>query len=297
VVIPPSTFGSVKQNRPTQLGAYKAVRVRYSPLNKMIISVRINGQPANLLVDTGASHVMLDADAAASFGIRPSQSGLGYTQFAQINGQELPVGFAQSLSAGNMSFGSVLVTLRNSNRWNGRSAHVDGLLGLDILRRHKAVINCRTKLIFFKIDPARQANLGAVALSEKFTRVPLRQGQNGALTAPCSIRGQPARLLVDTGAFVTTFTEPVLKSLGIGLQPTHLSADFPGGTKRNVNAAQINDLMIGAFKVPPGKFGVAALPNFAPRQGNSRMFGILGMDTLYNCRAIIDLGSMNLFLK
>jgi predicted aspartyl protease len=140
-------------------------------------------------------------------------------------------------------------------------------------------------------------HLGAVATSEKFTRVPLRQEENGALTAPCSIHGQPARLLVDTGAFITTFTEPVLKSLGIGLQPTHVSARFPTGTTRKVSAAQINDFRIGDFKVPPGKFGVAALPNFALWQGSSRMFGILGMDTLYNCHAIIDLDGMNLFLK
>ena len=45
------------------------------------------------------------------------------------------------------------------------------------------------------------------------------------------------------------------------------------------------------------KFGVAALPRFALRQGATRISGILGMDTLYNCRAIIDLDGMNLFLK
>src|SRR5713101_4460710 len=78
VIIPSSTVPSVKGGRPTQLRGYKAVRVHYSPLNKMIMSVRINGQPANLLVDTGSNHVMLDADAAESFGVRPSQRGLRY---------------------------------------------------------------------------------------------------------------------------------------------------------------------------------------------------------------------------
>ena len=297
VIVPPSILASVKGGRPAQQNGYKAVRVHYSPLNKMIMSVRINGQPANLLVDTGASHVMLDADAASSFGIKPSQGGPGYIRFTKVNGQELPVAFAQTLTAGNMSFGSVLVTLRNSSRSDGGNPHVDGVLGLDVLRRYKAVINSRTKLIFFQVAPTRQIHLSGVAASEKFTRVPLRQEESGALTAPCSIHGQPARLLVDTGSFVTTFTEPVLESLGIALQPTHLSARFPGGTKRKVSAAQVNDLKIGDFKVPPGKFGVAALPNFAPRQGSSRMFGILGMDTLYNCHAIIDFDGMNLFLK
>ena len=261
----------------------------------MIMSVRINGQPANLLVDTGSNEVILDAAAAESFG--GSQRGLRYIRRTRINGQLLPVGFAQSLTAGNMSFGSVLVTLRNSSRSDDGNAHVHGVLGLDVLTRYKAVINCRTKVIFFKVDPTRQMHLSGVAASEKFTRVSMRQEENGALTAPCSIHGQPARLLVDTGSFVTIFTEPVLKSLGVGLQPTHISARFPTGTSRKVSAAQISDLKIGDFKVRPGKFGVTPSPNFAPRQGSSRMFGILGMDTLYNCHAIIDLDGMNLFLK
>ena len=37
--------------RPTQLSGYKVVPVHYGPVNKMIMSVKINGQPANLLVD------------------------------------------------------------------------------------------------------------------------------------------------------------------------------------------------------------------------------------------------------
>jgi len=297
VSMPPLAAPSVKAGRPTPPSGYKVVRVHYSPLNKMIMSARINGQHANLLVDTGSNQTILDAAAAASFGIRPSQHGPLYIQFTQINGQNLPVGFAQTITAGNMSFSSVFVTLRNSSRSDRANADVDGVLGLDILARYKAVINCRTKLIFFKVDRGRRTQLAAVAKSEKFTRVPLRHEENGALTAPCSIRGQPARLLVDTGSFVTTFTEPVLKSLGVGLQPTHVSAHFPVGRTKKVSAAQINDFTIGDFKVPAGQFGATALPNFPLRQGSSRMFGILGMDTLYKCHAIIDLDSMNLFLK
>src|SRR4029453_12046820 len=118
VIIPSSTVASVK-GRPPQLNGYKAVRVHYSPLNKMIMPVRINGQRANLLVDTGSNQVMVDADAASSFGIRPSQGGMEYIRSTKINGQKLPVGFAQTFTAGNMSFGSVFVTLRNSSRSDG----------------------------------------------------------------------------------------------------------------------------------------------------------------------------------
>ena len=279
-----------------QLAGYKAVRVHYGPLNKMIMSVRINGQPANLLVDTGSNETILDADAAATFGVGPPPRAWRYIGFTEINGQLLPIAFIQSLIAGNMSFGSSPVVLRDSSRSGAGNAQVNGVLGLEILRRHKAMINCRTRLIFFKVGQSRRLNLSAVASSEKFIRVPLYREASGALTVPCSIHGQSGRLLVDTGAFITTFPDTFFRSLGISSEPTRVSAHFPTRTSP-VSAAQINDLKIGDFKVPPSKFGVAALPRFALTQGGARISGILGMDTLYIRHAIIDLDGMNLFLK
>jgi predicted aspartyl protease len=296
LIIPSSTLASVK-GKPTQLSGYKAVRVHYSPLNKMVMSVRINGRRANVLVDTGSNQIILDGLAAASFGLQSSPGDLLYTQQTRVNGQLLTVGFAQSLTAGGMNFGSTLVTLRESSHSDTGGTPVDGVLGLDVLTRHKAVINCRTKLIFFKVDQARQVDLSSVASQEKFTRIPLRREGNGALTVPCSIRGQPARLFVDTGAFLTIFHEAFLKSVGIPMEATRVSAHFAPGASRKVSAGKINDFKIGNFKTPPGKFGVTALPNFTLRQGSARVSGILGMDTLYDCHGIIDLDSMNLFLK
>jgi predicted aspartyl protease len=296
-IAPISTFGAGKNRPLPPLTGYKAVRVHYGPLNKMIMSVQINGQPANLLVDTGANEIILDADAAQSFGVQPSQRGLRYIRRTQINGQLLFVGFAQSINAGSMNFGSSLVALRNPTDSGTGTGHVDGVLGLDILVGHKAVINCRTKLVFFNVDPARQMNLSSIAASQKFTRIPLRREGSGALTVPCSIHGESTRLLVDTGAFVTTFNQTLFKSLGIASEPTRISAHFASGAAKHLSAGRISDLKIGDFKVPPEKFGVTALPNFALRQGATRISGILGMDTLYICRAIIDLDGMNLFLK
>jgi predicted aspartyl protease len=296
-IAPLSISGAAKNRSAVQLTGYKAVRVHYGPMNKMIMSVRINGQPANLLVDTGSNQLILDTEAAASFGIRPSQRGLRYIRFTQINGQDLPVGFAQNVTAGSMNFGSRLVTLSDSIHSDAGKTHIDGVLGLDILLRHKALINCRTKLVFFKVDQAHQTNLGAVAASEKFTRVPIQREENGALTVPCTIRGQLTRLLVDTGAFVTILHESFVKSLGLVSEPTRISAQFALGGSKKISAAKLNDLKIGAFKVPPDKLGVAPLPQFALHQGSSKIAGILGMDTLYICHAIIDLDGMNLFLK
>jgi predicted aspartyl protease len=296
-IAPLSIFGATKNRSSIPLPGYKAVRVHYGPMNKMIMSVRINGQPANLLVDTGSNQLILNADAADSFGIRPSQRGLRYIRFTKIQGQSLPVAFAQNVSAGSMNFGSSLVTLRKSSHADTGNAPLDGVLGLDILFRHKALINCRTKLVFFKVDQARRINLGSVAASEKFTRIPIQREQTGALTVPCSIQGQSTRLLIDTGAFVTLLHEGFTKSLRLAAEPTRISAQFGRAGSKRISAAKINELSIGRFNLPPEKFGIAALPQFALQQGDTKIAGILGMDTLYNCHAIIDLDGMNLFLK
>ena len=140
-------------------------------------------------------------------------------------------------------------------------------------------------------------DLSSVASAEKFTRIPLRRAESGALTVPCSIHGQPARLLLDTGAFITIFHDDFLKSAGIPLEATRISAHFARGLARKVRAGQIDDLKIGDFETPPAKFGVTSLPNFTLLQGSAKISGILGMDKLYDWHGIIDLDRMNLFLK
>jgi predicted aspartyl protease len=306
-IAPLPVFSAANNASSMHLPGYKTVQVYYRPLNEMIMSVRINGQPVNLLVDTGAVQSILDAKAAESCGVRPFQRALSQFRFSvpsqvftmanEINGELLPVGLAQSITAGDMNFGSSSVALRDSSHSGTRTGHVDGVLGLDILLRHKAVINCRTKLVFFKVSNGRGISLGSIAASEKFTRVPIQREENGALTVSCSINGQPARLLVDTGAFVTALHERFVKSLGLVPEPTRISAQFGRGPWKRIGAARINDLRIGTFKAPSEKFGVSQLPQFALQQGNSKIAGILGMDTLYICHAIIDLDGMNLFLK
>src|SRR6266705_4210034 len=186
-IVPISIFGAARNVRPMQLDGYKAVPVHYGPLNKMILSVAINGHPANLLVDTGANQNILDASSAESFGVSPSRHGLRYVGSTQINGQLVPVGFVRSLTAGTMDFGSSLVALLSanarssfSNRLEGGDLRVDGVLGRDIFVRHKAVINCLTKFIFFKAERSRPSQLPSFALSEKFTKVPLQQEGHGA---------------------------------------------------------------------------------------------------------------------
>jgi predicted aspartyl protease len=297
VFAPLAISAATKSQSSTQLAGYKAAQVHYGPMNEMIMPVRINGQRANLLVDTGSNQLILDSEAAELCGVRPSQRGPLYIGLTKVQGESLPIGFVQNISAGTVSFGSSLVALHKSPHAHSANGGIDGVLGLDILFRHKALINCRTKVVFFKDDQGRSIDFNSVAASEKFTRVPVRREQTGALTVPCSIRGQSTRLVLDTGAFVTILHEAFARSLKLAVEPTRISAQFGRAVPKRIDAAKINDLSIGMFKMSPKKVGVTPLPRFALQQGETRIGGILGIDTLYACHAIIDLDGMSLFMK
>ena len=98
------------------------------------------------------------------------------------------------MTAGDMNFGSHMVVLRRPPRSVAERSHVDGVLGLNILLRYKAVINCRSQMVFFKVDQRRRTNLAAIAGPENFIRVPVNRAQNGALTVRCSVNGRIGRL-------------------------------------------------------------------------------------------------------
>jgi predicted aspartyl protease len=289
---------------PATLPGYKAVRIHYGGLNRMLVGITISGQSANLIVDTGSRQIVVDSDWAASLGITPGHNRLRYIGSTEFNGQLVPLAFARNFTIGSMNFGGTQVALLDSSRGSSfaagpreRGAHIAGVLGTDLLTRYKAVINCGTRLIFFKLDPSRQVDLARAASSQHFTKVPMMRQANGAFTVPCSINGRPGSLLVDTGALVTTLDEAATKSAGIALEPTRATARFPTGVERKISLGEVNHLMIGNFKVPATKVATAVLPGFARNQGSTKIDGILGLELLVFSRSIIDFDSMSLFVK
>ena len=177
----------------------------------MLMEAVVNGHRARFLVDTGAGYSILDAGRAHSLGVSPVGADSPYGDFANLNGVRYRVGYLNSLRAGAMDFGSGPMALFQpadaddalNSRMNGENA--DGIIGADILTHYKAVINCYTKTIFFKTSSSEHLHIARFAGSQNFIRIPLREEVSRAFTIPASINGHPCRLLVDTGAFITTF--------------------------------------------------------------------------------------------
>jgi len=294
-----------KQRPPAipSLPGYTAVPVRYISWNKMLMEAVVNGHRARLVVDTGAGYSVLDAGRARSLGVSPVGADSPFGQFTNLNGERYRVGYINSLRAGAMDFGSGPMALFTpSNAHEAEASRLggdndDGVLGADILTRYKAVINCSTKTIFFKTDSSAHLKIAQFATSHHFVKVPLREEVTRAFTVPASINGHPCRLLVDTGAFVTTFDLRRGEEFRLSFTPTRMSGSFTDGVSRQVGIGQVNNLMIGNYHVPPQKLAAAVLPDFAVEQGEGKVAGILGMELLTFSRGIIDFDSMSLFLK
>ena len=177
LIAPISSLGAAKNPSVSpQLAGYKTVRVHYGPLNKMIMPVHINGQPANLLVDTGSNEIILDTDAAATFGVGPSPRGLRYVGFTEINGQLLPVAFMQSLTAASMNFGSNPVGTarfipfrhgKGSSRWRSWAASFTALQNGDQLPNATCFLQSRSVASH---EPQRCGFLGKIQKSPDASR-------------------------------------------------------------------------------------------------------------------------------
>jgi len=285
------------------LPGYVAVPIHYSHWNKMMMEAVVNGHRARFFVDTGAGYSILDAGRAHSLGVSPVGADSPYGDFANLNGVRYRVGYLNSLRAGAMDFGSGPMALFQpadaddalNSRLNGENA--DGIIGADILTHYKAVINCYTKTIFFKTSSSEHLHVARFAGSQNFIRIPLREEVSRAFTIPASINGHPCRLLVDTGAFITTFDLKSAKEFGLSFTGTRMNGSFADGISRQVAIGRVGSLKIGDYQVPPQNLAASALPDFALDQSQAKIVGILGMELLAVSHGIIDFESMSLFVK
>ena len=292
---------------------YEAVPLTRGSQNHLVAAGTVNGQPANFLIDTGAESSFLQAERAQAFDVR-----LTGTE-ALTGRRSFPLGSANELRLGRLSLGSTTFSIYRAAHLGGpvpgrggRAA--DGIIGRDVLRRHRAVMNCRSRQLFLATGPARRLNLAATARAQGFTAVPIEETRRG-LTIPCSVSGRRGRLVLDTGAFLTGFDDDAARLLGLSGQPSAAKARSFEGRVRPLQLVQVNDLRIGGLAIPPQKFvvtdlftrrkplrtytGMNRIEFYSPRAASSgdRIYGLLGNELLDLHHAIIDLDTMTLFLK
>jgi hypothetical protein len=119
----------------------------------IMVKGTIHGKEANFLIDTGASRSVFDPKTISSF--------IDDIRFEKKEGMTAGVGSSDLesstfqidvFSLGEMEirdYEGVALDLENIHEMYGNLSlpHIDGIIGGDILKRHKAVVNYRSKKI------------------------------------------------------------------------------------------------------------------------------------------------------
>lgn len=113
----------------------------------------IHGKEASFLVDTGASRSVFDPKTIATFIDDPAfEKKEGMTAGVGSSDLESSTFRMDSLAIGELEirdYEAVALDLENIHEMYGNLGlpHIDGIIGGDILKRHKAIINYKAKKI------------------------------------------------------------------------------------------------------------------------------------------------------
>jgi predicted aspartyl protease len=182
-----------------------------------------------LIVDTGTSSTVLDCSVARQLGLGGRESRL-----TMLNGDEqVKAGVLSSLTLGPVVAKSLPVFITNLSFLTRQlGMRIDGIVGLDVLKSSSFRIEYDTRQIVF--GPV-QSSPGSVPFA---TGPPL-------VTINMEIEGQPARVLVDTGASGLLLFRREDRGRGHGRAlEAHTSSNITGNFTRE--EIRISDTKVGS---------------------------------------------------
>ena len=293
-------FPSVKASEPDQTAS--GISLSRSTGNHLFVSVRVNNRPAWFAVDTGAALSIVDSSKAKLLGLSKSTGVVRVPKQIEVNNRIVPVAVVDSLYVGRDYLGSgpvALIDLRDFQarlRGSGHRVTMDGIIGLDILQRYNAVIDCRNQRIYLT-DPSKDA--GAViklAKKGRYNTVPMRITHSGALEVEGRIGRNRYSFVVDTGGFATLVPSQVARQNGIPVIGTTVNAKGIHSKERPVGVTIAPEFDLGKYPLGPALIGVTGLPE-GPEDLRYQFGGLIGADFFFERNGIIDVGSKTLYFK
>lgn len=290
--------------------------------NQAMMRVKVNDQSTMLIVDTGATDIALDQRLYAAARVRSRDAAPGQvppqaSQKFKYNGTEsAEVGYLDSFKAGGAELGKRRVSVLDMggafssyNNMHQQTA-IGGLLGEDVLQDYAAVIDWRRRGVYLNVDRSKRMKLGAGFAAAGWTAVPMSPTNYRHFTVPCRVGGQPARLVVDTGASFTTFGKGIVPvtmlynraqdTVSTGhLGSSAMVASMLGGDS-TAYPGQVEHWKIGDYEIASSVITVHTMPQWLREEqsaGEGPILGLLGCEILAGNNAIIDIGGRTLYLK
>ena len=277
--------------------------------NRLLLTATIEGTKGLMIVDTGASGTLL---SSARYGalLKDSNRKLpaGVPQTISMNGVQSPVTITHGYVVNGHDLGPVAAVVVPPRLVYDQAAlydhdagrQYDGLVGEDLLRRCRAVVDCAHLVLYLNVDPARPLHLAGELERAGWTRIPMAGLKGGDFTVPCEVNGHAFRLIVDTGAPLTMLDRDRIRGAGVGARDLPMKAGVIGTRGEEVALADTRTLHIGAYTL--GSTYLMASPRaaevFDPAAGaGTPLLGFLGGDVLAKNSAFIDIGEQALYLK
>lgn len=299
---------------PNDTPLYQALPLERSHQNHLLIRAEINGKPALLGVDTGASVSAIAIDRRKHFGLTPLPGDSDLPPQLRING-----GFNRLAIARHLRLGALILVDEPmvAIDLNGAAPaarefpeqQLDGLIGTDILFPTGAVLDCARRVLYMKVDPDKPGPISGIN-HRGWTSVPLHLTRTWNLFVHGNFSGQRGQLLIDTGAFMTLLDQGLVRRLRLPLRDTPYSSAMVNLDVHDVQSAIIKRLTLGGldlglgtlggFKVKAKEVGVIDLSDFIAGdllQESPPVVGLLGMEFLRQYHGIIDFGAHRLYLK
>ena len=264
----------------------------------------INGKPALLGVDSGAPVSAIALKRRAHFGLTGIPGSSTLPARLQINGAFNNVAIARNFRLGalNLVDEPVVVVDLSGSGPASRVRHeqeIDGILGADILFPTGAVLDCQKQMLILKMDPGSSGKTPGMQY-RGFGSVPIRVSETYNLYVDAAINGEPARLMVDTGAFATLLHRGFVRRLHVPLHETPFTSAAVNLKQRGVEIARIKRLSVGSVDIVGKDVGVVDLEGLIHSdllRGSQPVAGLLGAEILRTHHGIIDFGTRTLYLK
>jgi predicted aspartyl protease len=283
---------------------FQALPLTRSRQNHLLVRAFINGKPALLGVDSGAPISAIALKRRAHFGLTGIPGSSTLPARLQINGAFNNVAIARNFRIGALNLVDepvVVVDLSGSGRAS-RMLHeqeIDGILGADILFPTGAVLDCQKQMLILKMDPGSPGKTPGTQYSG-LRSMPIRVSETYNLYVDAVINGEPARLMVDTGAFATLLHRGFVRRLHVPLKATEFSSSAVNLKQRGVQIARIRRLSVGSVDIIGKDVGVVDLEGLIHSdllRGSQPVAGLLGAEILRSHHGIIDFGTRTLYLK
>lgn len=283
---------------------FEALPLTRSRQNHLLVRAFINGKPALLGVDSGAPISAIALNRRAHFGLTGIPGSSTLPAHLQINGAFNNVAIAHNFRIGALNLVEepvVVVDLSGSGRASRlfQEQQIDGILGADILFPTGAVLDCQTQMLILKMDPELPGKTPGVQY-RGFRSVPIRVSETYNLYVDAAINGEPARLMVDTGAFATLLHRGFVRRLHVPIHQTAFSSSGVNLKQRGVAIARIRRLSVGSVDILGKDVAVVDLEGLIHSdllRGSQPVAGLLGAEILRSHHGIIDFGTRTLYLK